>query len=178
MRVKKEVKLSLLEDTKESEGILYFSKGLMRLEVRKPEKSIIVLNDKAVWLETRVDGFDGMTIHVTKILSKDLKKRSKAPLVLLLTETEAWDNFKITKTRSSDKSRTMTLKPKKEGEYPELSKVRISVNTETNELWYISYEDEIENEVTYKFQRPDFDADVSKSKFDYKPPKGAKVVTY
>ena len=72
----------------------------------------------------------------------------------------------------------MTLRPKKKGEYPELSKIVISVNTVNDELWSISYEDEIENVVTYNFHRPDFDANISKAKFKYKIPKGVKPTVY
>lgn len=178
MGVKKEVKLSLLEETRASNGLLYFSKGLMRLEIIEPEKSIIVLNKDAIWVETSSEGFDGPTTHVTKIVSKDLKKRSKAPLVLLLTETEAWDNFKVISEKATEKETTMILRPKKKGEYPELSKVSISINTLDNELWTVSYEDEIENVVTYKFHRPDFGAKLSKGKFDYKVPKGVTPTVY
>lgn len=176
MQVKKTVLLSLLDKTMASEGELYFSKGKLRLEISKPEDSVIVMNEQAVWVETTMDGLDGAKKHVMKISSRDLKNRSKAPLALLLTDKKAWSDFKVVKKTCDDDLHTIRLAPKKK--LSEMTEVTIIINSKDMQIQELKYQDEIENEVSYKFSNPDFETKIAKSKFKYVPPKGAEVVVY
>jgi len=178
MAVKKTVKLALLDETKTSEGNLYFSKGQLRLELAKPEDSLVVLTAKEIWVESSIEGLNGPEKHVMKIVSKDLKKRTKAPLALLLTDQKAWGQFKVLSSKKVEQKMILNLKPKDPQKFPELTQVSIELKPEEKEILKLSYQDEIENEVSFEFTDLDFSADVSTHKFKYTPPKNAEVVIY
>lgn len=178
LQVKKTVKLSLMDETRISEGVLYFSKGKLRLELAKPEDSLIVLNTEAIWVESVTDGLDGPSKHVMKITSKDLKKRTKAPLAQLLTDAKTWNEFKVLKSETVDDVAVLRLSPKNPAKFSDMTVVDVKIDVMANEIRSLSYQDEIENEVAYDFSKTDLKTKILKSKFSYKPPKGAEVVVY
>src|SRR4051812_1068293 len=54
-KVKKTVTQEVMGTNNESEGMFYFSKGKLRLDIEKPEKSVLVYDGKNIWLESRLD---------------------------------------------------------------------------------------------------------------------------
>jgi outer membrane lipoprotein-sorting protein len=178
MKVKKTSELALLNETRRSEGGLFFSKGQLRLELKKPEETTVVYNSSGIWVETVTEGFDGPSAHVMKITSKELRKQAKAPLAFLLKDPAAWNRFNVAKTEKQDDGTVVTLKPKKAADLPEIKTLIVGFDQKKKTLLKISYSDEMDNVVTYSFSETEFDQKFATGRFNYQPPKGAEVVNF
>jgi outer membrane lipoprotein carrier protein len=176
-KVRKTIKLSLLDDTKISTGKMFFEKGKVRLEINEPEKSIMVVGSGVIWLETEIEGFDGVKKHVTKIQSRDLGRQMRAPLAALFGRKKAWEEFKVDSKKNEGDITYFVLSPKN-AKGVEIKSMLVGVDEKKNIIRKVSYKDEIENEVIYEFENVKLNEKVSESKFDYQPPKGAEVVSF
>lgn len=175
MAVKKSVYLDLLEETKKSSGHLYFSRGRLRLDIEKPEQSMLLLADDYIWMENRMGEGDDRVIQVTKMkTSKDLKK-SNALLAFLFGDEAAWEKFKVLSVVSSDSGQKFTLRPNKNNNLTEITKVEILINKKEKQLLSIIYWDELDNRTQYEFDNIDFEVHLKSDVFKYSPPKKADV---
>lgn len=174
--IKKTAVYSLLEETKESDGELVFSKGLLRLKVTDPDPSLIVMTKDIIWVETPAPMGEGK--HVMKIVSKDLGKRSKAPLALLFEQKNVLDSFKIKTSSEKDGVLSYVLLPKQPERFPDIAELELRVEKTDRALLSLAYSDDIENKVTYTFKKPNFSYKPKKRDFSYTPPKGSEVVVY
>lgn len=174
--VKKIAVYSLLEETKESDGELVFSKGLLRLSVTDPDPSLIVMTKEVIWVETPSPSGEGK--HVMKIVSKDLGKRSKAPLAMLFEKENVLQSFDVKSSSEKDGVLNFVLTPKKPEQFPDITTLELAVDKKSQALLSLAYSDEIENKVTYQFKKPNFSYKPKKRDFSYTPPKGSEVVVY
>lgn len=175
--VEKTVRLSLLEETKKSEGNLHFSKGKIRMEISKPDNSVMVVGGGLIWLETEIEGLDGAKKHVTKIKSKDLDRQMRAPLAALFGRKRAWEEFNVDSEEKKDEDISLILSPKQK-KSAEISRMSVLVNVKSKTIKSLSYTDDIENEVTYQFSKIKTNVKIPDKKFQYAPPKGAEVVDF
>lgn len=176
-KVEKTVYLSLLEETKTSEGEMHYSKGQMRLEMKGDERSLIVMTPKAVWIETQ-GLIEGDKPQVTQVVAKDLAKQSRAPIALILGQSRVLLQFKVEKDEMSGDVRKIKLLPKKPKEWKDLQSFYTEINASTQALELIQYEDDLGNRTTYKLMNTDFKSKIEKSLFNYRPPKDAEVSIY
>ncbi len=176
--IKKDVVFGLLEETKTSEGQLTYSKGRLRLEIERPEASLIVMNKDVIWVVTPTSKELGGKTQVLKISSKELSKQSKAPLAVLLSQKKAWDNFKIKKQSEKNGIQTVVLVPVKPDTMGEIVSIEMVFKKTDQDLKSLSYKDELDNETKFTFLKTDFNAAVQDKVFSYKPPKGAEVTEY
>lgn len=85
MLVEREIYSSYLDETKTSEGTLYFSKGRLRLEIEKPDKYLLLMAKNVIWIENHL-GQDMGGVQVSKIAaSKNLKQKNALLAFLLMT---------------------------------------------------------------------------------------------
>ncbi len=165
--ISKVVEQKVLERTVKSEGLFYFSKGRMRLEIREPEKSLLVFDGQYIWLESE---FDEDTKQVTKIYAGNLK-RSDSLMASLFERKDVLKNFEFVKKTSSSGEDRYEFIPKN----PKKMEVKtLVIGVKNSRLSRVAYTDQIDNEVSYAFES------ISKRKlytglFLYKPPKNALV---
>lgn len=175
IRVKKKVTLALLDEKKESEGQLFLSKGQMRLEIGKPENSMVIMNSSNIWVITPTPEELGGRPQVLKINSKEMKTQAKAPIAVLLGPSAAWRLFQISEEREEGDVVYVSLKPKTAGSMGELVSVQLEIKKKERLLKRLAYKDELENETTFEFIKTQFSVKVPKSKFHYVPPVNADV---
>jgi outer membrane lipoprotein-sorting protein len=177
-RVEKEVTFALLGENKKSSGRMDFSKGRLRLEIDKPDPSLIVMNKKLIWVVTPTPEELGGKTQVLKISSQEMSKQSKAPLAVLLGKKEAWDNFKVKNSQTKDGVLALTLVPTKPNVVGEIVSMQIEVSIKENVLKLLSYKDELDNETKFIFSKTKLDAKVDDKLFVYLPPKNAEITEY
>ncbi len=175
--LKKKVKLAILDEEKESEGSLIISKGRLRLEIAKPEPSLLVVNKDVIWVESPAPTELGHT-QVLKISSREFAKQSKAPLAMILGQSRVWDRFKIENENTKGDKLSVTLVPKEKGGMGEVVQLALTLDKKDRKILLLSYKDELENETLFDFTNSDFSAQVDESKMQYKPPKLAEVTEY
>ncbi|MCB0350487.1 MAG: outer membrane lipoprotein carrier protein LolA [Bdellovibrionales bacterium] len=172
------VTLALLDETKKSEGRLFFSKGKMRLEIDKPEESIIVMNNNTLWVETPTPEELGGKTQVIKIRSQELSQQAKAPLAALLGKPSAWDQMKLLKEENKSGVVSLILAPKKENTFGDVVSISLEINRDSNEISKIGYKDDLDNETKFEFQKSNFKAKATKNMFQYVPPKNSQITEY
>ena len=178
IQVSKTVTLALLDEKKESEGTLFFSKGKMRLEIKKPEESLIIMGKGAIWVVTPTPPEFGGKTQVMKIRSKELSRQAKAPLAALLGKPKAWDEMNIKKEIATDDNVKFSMVPKMGANFGDIVAVNVEVSPTKKILRGLSFKDELDNETTYKFNSTNFEAKVSDKSFEYVPPQDAEVTEY
>jgi outer membrane lipoprotein-sorting protein len=170
-KVKKTVTQEALGTEMKSEGIFYFSKGKLRLEIREPEKSTLVYDGKVVWFETPIDDTQ---VHVTKIRTTGLRK-SDSLLASLLDRKDSLNSFKLINKKSNDGRNSYFFEPK-DKKKSEVQKLEISIRQK--DLDRIVYSDQVENRISLEFSDVNKKSKVAKDKFAYKPPKKAEVTEF
>ncbi|PIU00222.1 MAG: hypothetical protein COT74_04610 [Bdellovibrionales bacterium CG10_big_fil_rev_8_21_14_0_10_45_34] len=174
MDVKKTLRLSVLDKTKESHGEMTLqSPGHMRLELKEPDNSLLVVNPKSVWLVHHPldDDFDDK-VRVT-VSKEPLKSQPQMLVVFLMGSGSLLDTFTI-KNEATWKpgGEPIELEPKKKTE-SEISKASLII--EAGEIKKLSYFDHLDNETVLEFSKTKFGEKIKKTLFEYKPPKDAVV---
>lgn len=165
--IKKVVEQKVLERTVESSGLFYFSKGKMRLEISKPEPSLLVFDGSHVWLEST---FDEDTKQVTKIFAGNLRK-SDSMMASLFDRDDVLKKFKLIGVADHEGLRKFSFVPKN----PKSTEVKsLDIELQGNKLKSLAYADQIENVVRYEFETLSV-RKLSNGLFLYKPPNGATV---
>ncbi len=166
--VKKTVTQEALGTEVKSEGIFYFSKGKLRMEIKDPERSTLVYDGRNVWFETPLDE---KRVHVTRMRVNELK-RSDSLLTALFEKRDILKSFKFLKVNSKSGQKNYVFEPrdKKKSEVQ-----RLEIALRAKEIERISYQDQVENRVTLEFSNVDRRGKVSQNKFAYKPPAKAEV---
>lgn len=174
MKVEKKLHLALMGEDKIGQGKLWYSKGRLKMEIAKPEDSLLVLNDDVIWVVSKMPEEFGGTIQVTKMKSAELKK-SNALLAVLFGDEKVWDRFSMISSNKKKNILTVELEPLKGAELADVVKVRVQVDSKRKQITEIAYWDELENITQYKFTKIKFGLKLSKKHFSYKPPSGAEV---
>lgn len=177
-KVDRQVKLSLLDENKSSEGSFLFSKGNLRLEIEKPDKSLIVMNKKTVWVVTPTSKELGGQTQVLKINTSKNAKSAKAPIAALLMDSKSWDAFKVKNEKTTDGVTQVQLIPQKPDSMGDVVLVDVKFDKSKREIKQLSYKDELDNETIYIFKDTNFKAEVDSAKFQYAPPSNAEVTEY
>ncbi len=166
-KVKKTVAQEVIGTENSGDGLFYFSKGKLRLEMGEPENTTLVYDGKTIWMETRLDKD---TIEVTKVRSKELKKNDSL-LATLFERKNILQTFTMISAREKDGVNLYSFEPR-DKKKTEIRLLDIALSGK--ELARVAYKDDRENRVTFEFtdlvREP-----VPSSKFNYKPPKGANI---
>lgn len=176
MNVKKSVYMALMDETKESEGEAIYSAGKLRLKMGEPENSLIVMDNKTIWIET--PGSEAGKPQVAKITAKDLKNQSRAPLAVLFSKEDTWNQFKVVKKVKGEQGQKFSLEPKEPKNWPDLRKISLTLSKDGKSLVQLSYEDELENKTEFAFKDIKKDQMLPARTFSYAPPSGAEITVY
>ena len=178
MKLQKESRLALLEETKKSEGYLFLSKGRLRLKIDTPEPSLVVMLKKVIWIETPASAELGGKPQVLKIVSKTMSKQARAPIAAFLGQKNAWSQFRITSKTITRASVALQMEPVKKNGFGDIQKLFLEIDQEDRLIKKISYEDHLENKTSFVFLRTTFRENIEKNLFSYRPPKNAEITVY
>jgi|GEM_PF-1656535 len=157
------------DKTEESRGEIFLLKGRLKIKISAPEehRSLLVVNSKALWLETPFE--EGFPVAVTKLSRKNVKK-SEGIWNVFVGNRPLSDGFEVKKEKKKD-SALYTLVPK-EKVASEISKVEVEFRGDA--LLSLSYWDQMENKVSYIFEKWEKEK-MTLSQFEYTPPKNSTV---
>ncbi|MCB0390441.1 MAG: outer membrane lipoprotein carrier protein LolA [Bdellovibrionales bacterium] len=177
MLVEREIYSSYLDETKTSEGTLYFSKGRLRLEIEKPDKYLLLMAKNVIWIENHL-GQDMGGVQVSKIAASKNLKQKNALLAFLFDDIKAWDKFKVIGSKQVNKLTAIRLKPLEGQDLSGVIEIEMLVDTKNQEIKKIVYSDDLDNKTIYAFSKINFKARVKEKLFTYTPPKGAEVTKF
>lgn len=165
---------SEISEPKSSSGKLYFSRGKVRLEIKEPKKSLMVLANDDIWFEEypREKG----PAQVSHAKAKKAKE-SSALLAVLFGESTIWKELQLLKTWKEKGIVYFSLKPK-DSKRLEVIDLVIGLSEDINQIAAISYADELANKTEFKFNRVKFIDEFRPKLFRYSPPKGAVVTRF
>lgn len=155
-----------------SEGDFYFSKGRLRLEINKPEPTILVFDGKYIWFESRIGEGAEQKIVVSKMKSQQIKK-SDSLLAVLFDNKEILKTFKLNEVKNLEVGKQFIFSPK-DSKKSEVQRLELVLAPKAKEILSVTYTDTLDNKVEIHFSNTE-KANVAKEKFSYKPPKGADV---
>jgi outer membrane lipoprotein carrier protein len=174
MKVEKKIHLALLDETKLGKGRLWFSKGRLKVQIDKPEGSLLVVDNHTVWLESRLTDEPSSLVQVTKMKASQIRK-SNALLAILFGDEAVWSKFELVTSHRQNGNLHVELKPQPGAKLLDVTKIKIVVRGSQSEIAEITYWDELENETSYKFSDVDFDVSLSAKDFKYTPPPDAEI---
>lgn len=172
--VEKKVELALLEETKESKGHFLFSKKYLKLDLTGEERSLIVMQPQMIWVETTSKD-ESIKPQVLKITSKDLSKKNKAPIALLLGDDKILQQFKLLSEKVEAGRVVLTIEPKVKESFKDLQKVEIEINRKEKLIYRLQYEDENGNKTAFRFSEIQVLKTQNKNDFKYTPPSNAEL---
>jgi outer membrane lipoprotein-sorting protein len=166
-KVKKTVLQEVMGTSNTSEGRFYFSKGKLRLDIEKPEKSTLVYDGKNIWLESRLDD---QHVQVTHMKAGELK-RTDSLMAALFDRKDALKKFNLLKAKDVDGEKVYSFEPKDK----KSTEVRfLEVALKNKDIQRITYKDQVENTVSFEFHDLSKES-VPMAKFQYRLPKEASV---
>ncbi len=173
-KIERTVTISMLDQTKKSDGEISLSKGRVRVDLKSPDPTTIVFDRSIVWVMTPTPKELGGGSQVLKMRSAALDRESQAPIALFLGDEHVWDQFKIKFEKQAGNELTVDLEKKKKSAEG-VQSIELRVNSQKKEIDDLSYTDDLENETEFKFSHTDFAVNLPGSVFNFVPPKNAEV---
>ncbi len=176
MRVKKTLHLNLIEQKKEYQGELLIKEGgRLRLDLKKPEKSLVIINNKIIWsVSYPSDPEFDKTIRVLKFSpSSDL--RSQFLFLSLIGKSDLLEVFKIKSSKKKHHNLEYFLEPKKR--IDRIKKLEININFKKSIIEKLTYTDDLSNRTVFSFDKIRFQEPLEDRVFEFVPPKNAEITT-
>ncbi len=170
MKLNKTVEMSLLGETKKSNGSLYLSNNRMRYEITNPEKHLVVMNKNGIWIENKLSQKLGGKVQVTHLKSKSGQKKVKGFLAAFFGNANIKEDLNFTKINEN----TFKVLFKKKSEMADIKSAKIGIDKSAEEIKFIEYTDSLENKTRHDFTKVSFKTKAIDSKFKYIAPKGAE----
>ena len=150
MDLKKILKVQLLDKSTSSSGKVLFSKGRMRMEMDAPEKSLVVIDKKHIWVVNYPsDEFKNSAPQVMQAEVTAKKARSQNFLGLL-TQGGILKYFNVSGVQKiSNEAELFYLQPNLASF--EFKRAQIILNPQTKLIMALKYWDELGNETGYEF---------------------------
>ncbi len=171
MNLKKTVVMSLLGETKESSGKLYLSSNKMRYEINKPEKHLVVMDGKSIWVENKLPKKLGGQTQVTHLKSKVGQEKVKGFLAAFFGN----DNIKNDLDFKKITKNTYKVIFKKKSKMSDIKTAKIGIDKQAEIISFIEFTDSLENKTIHKFSNIKFKSQAQKSKFRYNIPANSEV---
>jgi len=175
MKVQRTTVLSVLGKEKTSKGELVLSKGRMRMELNEPNRSVIVIDGKNLWVADYPDpDFKSAAVQVMKG-EINSKKGLEQSFVRLLTHGGILKQFMVSGVTESDNRLTYFLLPKQHTF--EFRRARLILSEDRKSIAELIYWDENDNETRMTFSNIRFNKKVPTDTFRFVPPKDADITT-
>lgn len=177
MDLEKTLILGLLGKEKKSKGRVLISQGKMRMEIEEPQKSLVVIDGKTVWVaDWPAPEFKNAAVQVMKG-SVDTSKGASQGFVGLLARGGILKHFKITAVQNDEKGRSLYfLQPSKDT--IEFKRAQMTLSADGRQITALRYWDERDNETQLQFSKVVFDKVVPEKLFQFSPPANADVSTF
>ncbi|MCC6276942.1 MAG: outer membrane lipoprotein carrier protein LolA [Oligoflexia bacterium] len=174
LMVEKVVKMELLNKTRISKGEMWItSGGKLRWETQSPNKQLIVINPKTVWL---VDYPQSEEEPVAILKARQPKKSQPQALVtFLMGQGKISDSFRIKefKKGAGEVAGVITLSPK---ESPSnIKTITLEISKGKPVIRSLKFVDDIGNETSLKFSEAAFDNGFEDKLFEFDPPKNSEI---
>ena len=167
--ISRENHIDMLSETTKEEGVLTFSQGRLRLEIQKPEKSLLVFNSPTLWIENHLPKEFGSGVQVTKINITGSRKKREALLALFFDDMDIWGEFRLEKKEQRKGLSTYVLATPG---FTNINRVIVSVaEGKMGVVKKIEYFDHLDNRTSYYFSKIDELKEVADDLFIYDPPK-------
>ena len=172
IKLRKTVAMTLLDPDKpkESFGRLYISNNKMRYQITKPEKHLVVMNEKVIWVENRLGKEFGNKVQVTKIQSKQASLKVKGFLAAFFGNRNIKEDMEFKRVKKD----LYSIKFKKKESSPDLNSAFIAFDPKKEVIKYLEYSDDF-NKTRHYFVKTKFLDKSKSSNFSYKAPKGAQI---
>lgn len=176
MQVEKKVTSPWLVKPKQAKGTLDFSKGKIRMSLKEPHTSLLVLAGEDIWLEEHQPEEFGGGVQVSHFQVSKAKK-SSALLAVLFGESQIWSELELIERKRNKDKVIFKLKPKDKKRL-EVKELEITLAGDINQLERIKFSDELDNVTDYQFSSFQFIDDEKPELFRYQPPKGAEITRF
>lgn len=177
MDVEKTLVMGLLGKEKNSKGRLLLAQGKMRMEIESPEKSLVVVDGKTLWVADYPPAeFKNAAIQVLKG-NLDSRKGAQQGFVGLLTRGGVLKHFKVTGTQQDEKGRGVYFLAPTQETF-EFKRARLTLSENGKSIYELCYWDERDNETRMRFSNVKFNAPVSAKSFEFVPPTNSDVTTF
>lgn len=169
MDIKKSLKSELIDAGKPSVGKVMFSKGRMRMEMEFPDKSLVVIDKKHIWVVNYpTSEFKNSALQVIKADISTKKGRSQNFLALL-TQGGVLKYFNVSGLQKvSETERLFFLQPN--STTVEFKRAQMVLNPKTKLITGLRYWDELDNETVFEFSNVKFNKPLKEENFIYVPP--------
>ncbi len=176
MEVKKTLRQNLLGRETQSSGDVILSKGRLRLNFTKPDKTLVIVDKKTMWIVNYPPAeFEGAPLQVIQAKLNSKKSRSQG-LIQMLTKGGIFKHFNpVGAIREADRM-VFFMQPKKTTN--DFKRAQISVDLAGKKILRLSYWDDLDNETIYDFSNIRFVGSVKPSQFEFTPPADADITVY
>ncbi len=177
MNIKKSIKSQLIDSHASSSGKVLFSKGRMRMELNDPDKSLVVIDKKHIWVVNYPSGeFKNSALQVLKAEISSKKGRSQNFLGLL-TQGGVLKYFNVSGLmKLSDEEKIFFLQPN--DATVEFKRAQMVLNPKTKRITGLRYWDELDNETVFEFSNIKFDVKLDEKNFNFELPEGADLTEF
>lgn len=171
MAVEKVVRLELQGRETNYKGHIFLAKGKFRWENTTPEETLLIFDGKNIWSVNKLPKELGGTLQIARG-RVDKKNRSQI-LISSLLSGDVNRNFKVETETILNGVNRVHLKPLKSD--IQVSNLNIVIDSKSELLSEISFNDDLGNQTIMKFSDVKFSKKADNKKFNYQPPSGAQV---
>lgn len=177
MDLKKILNVQLLDKVSKTSGKVLFSKGRMRMEMDAPDKSLVVIDKKHIWV-VNYPGTEFKNSAIQVIQAEVSTKKGRSQNFLgLLTQGGILKYFNVSGVlKTTEEEEVFFLQPNQAS--VEFKRAQIVVNPKTKRITSLKYWDELDNETGYEFTNVQFDQRLEDKNFVYHPPKNADITHF
>ena len=176
MEVVKILKQNLLGRESKSSGNITLSRGKLRLNFLKPDRSTVIVDKSNMWIVNYPpEEFEGASLQVIQAKLNSGKGKSQG-LIKMLVKGGLFKHFKAVGSIKEKGYRTFFLQPNKTTN--EFKRAQVSINKKGNKILRLRYWDDLDNETIYEFSKIKFVDKVSKDTFSFTPPADADITVY
>ncbi|MEM7647308.1 MAG: outer membrane lipoprotein carrier protein LolA, partial [Pseudomonadota bacterium] len=144
IELEKTITMGMLGGSKQSFGEIWLQKGQMRLQMNKPDPSLIVAGKKYLWIESPAPkDFKGAKPQVLKA-SLSSKRAKSQGLIQLLTQGGLLKYFRVSGVQVQPGEIVYFLQP--ENQSVEFKRAQLVVDLRKKEITQLRYWDQVDNE--------------------------------
>lgn len=175
----KKDEMALLETTTSAKGKLWLRKGKLKLNLIPTKstqgKSTIIVNGKQLWfINEPPKGMQGKLQVARRTLAAGELERQG--LLSILNNGGLMRHFKVYGVHTNGNLIEYLLDPKKQS--LGIKKASVVMDKESLEIKSLKYRDTSDNKTEFTFTKTQKNASIQNAIFNYRPPKGVKVVRY